>query len=217
MRPAATRRGPGARDQAGVQTSARRGTASPRTTALGAALVLVLTALLAGCGDVTYRDTTPGAAPATSRTGWQQVTPVRVELPTSEPVAATDDMLAANAGAEDSLSDGVVLVNVWASYCGPCRAEMPLLEKLNDSGDVRVVGLSRDSVAAPARQMLVETGVSFANWLDAEAAFGVALDGRIPVNAVPSSALLVDGLVRAVHIGEFKSRADVLEGFTYAD
>jgi thiol-disulfide isomerase/thioredoxin len=183
---------------------------------MGAVLALVLSAVLAGCGEVTYRDTTPGPAPAEVRTGWQEVTPMRVTLPTSEPVAATDDTLAANAGAQDSMSEGVVLVNVWASYCAPCRAEMPLLEKLNDAGDVRVVGLSRDTVAAPAEQMLVETGVSFANWLDPGAAFGVALDGRIPLNAVPSSALLVDGQVQAVHVGEFRSRADVLEGLAYA-
>lgn len=48
----------------------------------------------------------------------------------------------------------VVLVNVWATWCGPCRAEMPALDQLyrerKDRGFV-VLGMSDESIAAQKR------------------------------------------------------------------
>jgi cytochrome c biogenesis protein CcmG/thiol:disulfide interchange protein DsbE len=62
-----------------------------------------------------------------------------------------------------------VVVNVWASWCPPCRAEMPLLERAADEFDGRVVFLgvaSRDSVPAAA-EFLDEVGVTYPNVFDA--------------------------------------------------
>ncbi len=54
-------------------------------------------------------------------------------------------------------------LNLWASYCGPCVAELPLLSKIHGAGDVRVVALSLDAPAdqAKARQILEDRGVTF--------------------------------------------------------
>lgn len=47
-----------------------------------------------------------------------------------------------------SLADGGPLyLNLWASYCGPCVAELPLLQERHASGEVRVVTLSMDARA----------------------------------------------------------------------
>jgi thiol-disulfide isomerase/thioredoxin len=65
----------------------------------------------------------------------------------------------------------VVLLNIWATYCIPCRDEMPLLQKLHEEQSgrgLRVVGVSVDARGAEERvsQFLTEYGVTFPIWLD---------------------------------------------------
>jgi cytochrome c biogenesis protein CcmG/thiol:disulfide interchange protein DsbE len=42
----------------------------------------------------------------------------------------------------DDLGEGVTLVNVWASWCGPCRQEHPYLMDLSDNPDINLVGIN---------------------------------------------------------------------------
>jgi len=62
----------------------------------------------------------------------------------------------------------VVLVNMWATWCGPCREEFPDLVKLaqnyRDRG-LRVVFVSWDDDAAVARRFLAKEGVNFASYI----------------------------------------------------
>ena len=61
-----------------------------------------------------------------------------------------------------------VVVNVWASWCPPCRAEMPLLERASRAYAERAVFVgvaSKDSPGA-ALDFLDEVGVSYANVFD---------------------------------------------------
>ena len=65
----------------------------------------------------------------------------------------------------DSLRGRVVLVNVWATWCLPCRAEMPLLEAMHqrhrDKG-FTMVGLSVDrGPESGVRAFLTERGISY--------------------------------------------------------
>lgn len=60
----------------------------------------------------------------------------------------------------------VVLLNGWATWCGPCREEMPLLQQLQEEyGDegLRVVGVSidRGEAAGKIEQFAADTGVTF--------------------------------------------------------
>jgi thiol-disulfide isomerase/thioredoxin len=64
-----------------------------------------------------------------------------------------------------------VLINLWATWCGPCVAEMPTLDKLaaDNSGTLRVVTIAEDGGAAPVVSFF--QSYRFANlepWLDPE-------------------------------------------------
>lgn len=92
--------------------------------------------------------------------------------------------------ADGDLKKGeVTLVNVWASWCVPCREEHPLLMELASRGDVRVVGINYKDDPENARRFLVTLGIPFT-------AVGADPNGRAAVDwgvyGVPES-FLVDG------------------------
>jgi len=92
--------------------------------------------------------------------------------------------------ADGDLKKGeVTLVNVWASWCVPCREEHPLLMELASRGDLRVVGINYKDDPENARRFLVTLGIPFA-------AVGADPNGRAAVDwgvyGVPES-FLVDG------------------------
>lgn len=170
-------------------------------------MVLVTVTLFAGCGTTTVGD----GGPARERPewdGWSRLAvPARVTLPTETPVTGRTTA---------HLASGPTLVNVWASYCGPCVKEMPLLERVNGSGGLQVVGISRDRSAKAARNALEQRNITYPNWLDPAGHFLVALDGALPLAALPASALMVEGKVVAVHIGPFHSTAEALRALRLA-
>lgn len=63
----------------------------------------------------------------------------------------------------------VLVLNVWATWCGPCRHEMPSLDRLSqklDSSRFLVMGLSVDTDDHVVREFLIERKVSFPNYMD---------------------------------------------------
>ncbi len=95
----------------------------------------------------------------------------------------------------------VVLINFWASWCGPCRQEIPELEKLwlryKDDGLV-VLSVNVDESARDAEAFLEQSPVSFPVVWDSAG----ELSNQYHVITLPRS-ILVDrqGLVRARHDG----------------
>lgn len=110
-----------------------------------------------------------------------------------------------------SLRGRVVVLNIWASWCAPCRAEMPALDRahqaLNDEG-LFVLGVNatdQDSLEAAAA-FLVRTGVSFPVVYDLEGQVGRAYR----VRALPTT-FVIDrrGVIRQVLVGGPLSEAAV--------
>lgn len=111
-------------------------------------------------------------------------------------------------GAMPALAGKVVLVDVWASWCGPCRKSFPELEalylKYKDRGLV-VLGINVDRKAADMQKFKDEMKPTFPVVRDAEQKYVAALG----VATMPTS-LLRDrkGVVRKIHSG-FKGRETV--------
>lgn len=95
-----------------------------------------------------------------------------------------------------------VVLNIWATWCPPCRAELPSLQSLQDildSNRFAVVGLSIDKDGDFVREFLHDTGVSYPNYIDG----GRAIAGRIlAVESYPQTLILrPDGSVAERIIG----------------
>lgn len=163
--------------------------------------LLALLSLFAACSERGSTDAASLPADAVSA-GWVAVEPIEVSIPIDAPVGDADD-----AGAEGSR---MVIVNLWASYCAPCKKELPLLEAASQIPEIDVIGISRDVDVDYAKEAMERARVTYPNYLDPDASLAIALDGRVPLNAVPSSVLLVDGEVRAVHVGELTSVRDIV-------
>jgi len=71
----------------------------------------------------------------------------------------------------------LVVLNVWATWCPPCRKELPSLQRLSsrlDSERFVIIGLSLDQDNVAVREYLHDKGVTYANFLDRD--MGIAKD-----------------------------------------
>lgn len=93
-----------------------------------------------------------------------------------------------------------VVVNVWASWCGPCRVEAPLLQKASGHFGERVAFLgvdARDS-EGDARDFLRRYGVAYPNVVDADD----EIVGRLGLRGFPTTYIFDrSGRVRASVVG----------------
>jgi cytochrome c biogenesis protein CcmG/thiol:disulfide interchange protein DsbE len=100
---------------------------------------------------------------------------------------------------EGDLKGVTTVVNVWASWCGPCRQEHPALMSLARNPAIRVVGINYKDNPENARRFLGALGNPFA-------AVGVDPNGRTAIDwgvyGVPETFIVgPDGTIRHKHIG----------------
>ena len=118
--------------------------------------------------------------------------------------AAPDFSLKSSTGENLRLSEyrgEVVMINFWATWCGPCRQEMPLLDELYDRYQrvgFNLLGVNIDDDSSRAMKMVADLGVSFPVLFDARK----EVSKLYQVNAMPVTVLVDrDGNVRHVHHG----------------
>jgi len=99
----------------------------------------------------------------------------------------------------------VLLVNLWATWCGPCRHEIPELEKIHAkyaSQGFAVVGISVDNTAEAVHEFLKEMPIHYPIVLDPEE----RMPGLLNVTVLPTSVIVdragrmiwrIDGIVSA--------------------
>jgi cytochrome c biogenesis protein CcmG/thiol:disulfide interchange protein DsbE len=105
----------------------------------------------------------------------------------------------------DLKKGSITFVNVWASWCVPCREEHPLLMELARREDISVVGINYKDDPENARRFLITLGIPFA-------AVGSDANGRAAVDwgvyGVPESFLVDgEGVIRLKWIGPLTQEA----------
>lgn len=104
----------------------------------------------------------------------------------------------------EDLRGQVSLVNVWASWCVPCRTEMPLLVELAEAGTVTIYGINYKDDAEAALSFLEELGNPYTR-IGADS-------GRVAVDwgvyGVPETFIVdAEGRIAYKHIGPFDERS----------
>ena len=170
---------------------------------LGAA---ALAALLGGCtsGDA---DPVPEPEVAHSLTAC----PEQADEPAAGGAALPDLAFDCPGGGQLDLAraPGVpTVVNLWGSWCTPCREELPLLQEFADAaGDrVRVVGLISKDGVPQADSFAEDAGVTFPNAFDGEG----ELMAELGLNGLPYTAFIsADGTLAHSELGPVESVAEL--------
>ncbi|PWE29855.1 DsbE family thiol:disulfide interchange protein [Maritimibacter sp. 55A14] len=116
------------------------------------------------------------------------------------PIAGRSDGLATA-----DLTGEISIVNVWASWCVPCRVEMPLLVELAETGTVPIFGINHRDPPDAALAFLGELG-------DPYTRIGADRNGRVSIDwgvyGLPETFVIDgDGRIAYKHVGPFDRRA----------
>jgi peroxiredoxin len=169
--------------------------------------LIVVAAAVAGLGagaGVRYAWIEPTAAPADRGEAVQSAAPDRGRVVGSQRPAFSLTDLEGNERAVGEWSGQVMLINFWATWCPPCRKEMPALAALNDAlrgRGLRVIGVALDEAQA-VRSFADERGIDYPLLIGGRdaytllRAFGNAR-GTLPYTVVVDRS----GTIRATHRG----------------
>ncbi|MFF9136729.1 TlpA family protein disulfide reductase [Streptomyces albogriseolus] len=159
--------------------------------------------LLAACGTSTTSgspDTEKAAASSTQEGLTQYPAGKRSAAPMLSGETITGDRL--------NLADlrgRVIVLNVWGSWCAPCRAEAPDLKKVSEETrdlGVRFVGIDTRDNDAAAKAFERNYGITYPSFRDPDGKLLLGFNGRIPLSAVPSTVIIDrDGRIAARIIG----------------
>lgn len=176
-------------------------THSARPVLLACLLLLVCVALLAACREQDPAQTRKQSNPAPGLAEGQTFPPIKL-------VGASDTTLGI-----ETLRGRMVVLNVWATWCPPCRREMPDLERLSRTLDPQrfaVIGLSTDRDRWLAEEFLGRNRITFPNFFDTDGSIARGLN----LSAYPETFLIApDGtlVMRVLGLREWDSAEIVAE------
>jgi cytochrome c biogenesis protein CcmG/thiol:disulfide interchange protein DsbE len=103
---------------------------------------------------------------------------------------------------------GPVLINVWGSWCIPCRGEMPYLRALAATGKVQIIGIDvEEADMDSARKFVVDQGMTWPNLYDRDGSTKSSFGMGVPVTWY----LNRKGEVAYKHVGVLKSKEQLFD------
>ncbi|MCU0504312.1 MAG: TlpA family protein disulfide reductase [Chloroflexi bacterium] len=175
----------------------------PSRRARRAAAVLLLAAVVAGCsggGTSTQGSTTPGTDASSGAGGPGASIAVGPTVGSLAPDLVLSDLDGKPVSLADFRGRPVVL-NYWASWCGPCRDEFPALRAAADAhaaDGLTVLGVLFKDDPAPARDFMAKEGATWTSLADPDGVGAAAYR----VVAPPTTFFIdADGVVRGMQVG----------------
>jgi cytochrome c biogenesis protein CcmG, thiol:disulfide interchange protein DsbE len=171
-------------------------------TRIGLPLVLSMVAIGTGCGG----SGKSANSPADAKGGGSG----HAEVGKPAPDLSIQTLNGKGKVALDQLSGKTVIVDFWATWCGPCKQSFPKLEELQKKmGDqVQIVGISVDDDKKGVLEFAKENGATFAIGWDE----GHSIAERWKVGTMPTT-FIVDGTgkVRFIHDGYHDGETKLME------
>jgi len=176
-----------------------------RATILAGALALTLAS---GCGEDETKSASPGAAQERDALADSPPPLAKLHQQRNELLGGGVDAFAARLA---ELKGFPVVVNKWASWCGPCRAEFPFFQKqaLKRGRKVAFLGVNSNDEDAAAERFLDEFPVSFPSYKDPKLAIAEEIEA---VAAFPATAFYdAKGKLAFVHQGGYANERALSE------
>lgn len=119
------------------------------------------------------------------------------------------DCLDGGVGASIDSIKGPAIINVWGSWCSPCKEEMPILRSFYEKaqGKVLLIGVDVEEASLEDGRKFVENnGITWPNLFDADGKSRAYFGMGVPVTWFIAS----DGSVAHKHIGVLKNEIDLI-------
>lgn len=95
-------------------------------------------------------------------------------------------------------SNGIVIVDFWASWCGPCKASFSFYNQLiNSNPNVTVIGINEDKEENKAKEFLDSTPASFSLAADKDG----SVYSKYGVGSMPTAFIFKDGVLKKTVYG----------------
>ena len=157
------------------------------------ATLLVSIFLLTSCGSQTPKSVGNGKVISCST----------IATDTSKTSGTTLECLDGNSKILLESIKGPALINVWGSWCIPCRQEMPFLRELAAIGKVQIIGIDvEEANMESARKFVIDQGMTWPNLYDKDGSTKSSFGMGVPVTWYLNSK----SEVAYKHIGVLKSK-----------
>ncbi len=119
------------------------------------------------------------------------------------------DCLDGTDGASINGIKGPAIINVWGSWCGPCKEEMPVLRSFYEKaqGKLALIGVDVEEASIEdGRKFVKNNGITWPNLYDADGKSRAYFGMGVPVTWF----IAADGSVAYKHIGVFKNEIELI-------
>jgi thiol-disulfide isomerase/thioredoxin len=158
-----------------------------------AGVVAIGTMVLTGCTTTVADEPTRGAAQAGYPQSERNLTRIAPEERQFLPEISGPELGAKNMVSSQGYPGKVVVINVWGSWCAPCRSEAPELQAASEQtkGTARFLGItSKDYDPAPALAFIRAFSITYPSIFDPTGKVLLNFAGVLPPSAIPSTMII---------------------------